>query len=322
MDSANSNSRFFEFNLDPALAEMASTAPAGQTVEGILRLEDPLEIPPPFRVVSQFNRICTGRFAAADVWTIRRHPNVLSFKAARPLGVSSDREDSAEWEISQEIEIPRRAAPPFGGSGCIVAALDFGLDFAHPNFVNPDGTTRLLSLWDQSATYDPAYPNPYGYGRVYSREAVNAALLAPDPYQALHYHPAISDTGKGSHGTHTMDIAAGNGRVGVPGGGYNAHLMFVHLSTPRLGVVGDLGDSVRLLEGLDYVEKTAAGRPWVVNLSVGRMADATTEPVPSSKACTNCCGKGRAGPFASRRATTDPRISPFTDGFTMANIAT
>ena len=48
--------------------------------------------------------------------------------------------------------------------------------------------------------------------------------------------------------------------------------MFVNLSTPRLGAVGDLGTSVRLLEGLHFVETTARGRPWVVNLSVGRTA--------------------------------------------------
>src|SRR5437773_12450115 len=102
------DSRFREFNLDPALAEMVQTTPAEQIVEGILRLEDPLEIPPHFTVVSQFNRICTGRFPAADAWTIRLHPNVLSFKAARPLGLANDGEALPELFPREEAEIPRR----------------------------------------------------------------------------------------------------------------------------------------------------------------------------------------------------------------------
>jgi len=290
------NSRFHEFNLDPALAEMVETTPAEQMVEGILRLEDPHEIPPQFTVVCQFNRICTGRFLAGDAWTIRGHPNVLSFKAARALGIADDGEDLPELFPREGTATPRRSVADFGGRGCIVAALDFGLDFAHPNFLNPDGTTRLVAFWHQGATYDPAHPNPYGYGRIFSPEEINAALSTPDPYGTLGYHPAISDTSNGSHGTHTFDIAAGNGRVGAAGAGYNAGLLFVHLSTPRLGSVGDLGDSVRLLEGLDFVDKTANGRPWVVNLSVGRTAGSHdgTSPVEQGMHELLRKGPGRA----------------------------
>ncbi len=272
MDAATLDSQFPEFNLDPALAETIETAQADEIVEGILRLEDPNEIPPHFSVVSRFNRICTGRFRAAHTLSIRQHPNVISLKAARPLGISYDGEDLTALDLPGEAGIPDGSTAPFGGRGCIVAALDFGLDFAHPNFLNPDGTTRLVAFWHQGAIYDAAHPNRYGYGRMFSREEIDAALRASDPYLALGYHPAISDTGNGCHGTHTFDIAAGNGRVGRAGSGSKADLMFVHLSTPRLGVVGDLGDSVRMLEGLDYVDSTARGLPWVVNLSVGRTA--------------------------------------------------
>ncbi|TMJ34344.1 MAG: hypothetical protein E6G89_20475, partial [Alphaproteobacteria bacterium] len=269
------HSRFSEFNLDPALAEMAEAAPGQQIIEAIVRLEDPDQIPPRFTVVSRFKRICTGRFAAADTWTIRRHPNVVSLKAARPLGIHDEGGNPADLIPAQVTPTSRRSSAPFTGRGCIVAALDFGLDFAHPNFLNPDGTTRLVGFWHQGAPYDPARPNRFGYGRIFSQQEINAALRDSDPYQALGYHPAISDTGgDGSHGTHTMDIAAGNGRAhgAEPGAAPDADLIFVHLSTPRLSAAGDLGDSVRLLEALDAVNSMARGRPWVVNLSVGRTA--------------------------------------------------
>jgi hypothetical protein len=302
MSTATTDRQFTAANLDPALAEAVDAASPGDIIEGIVRLEDPRQVPPDFRVVSRFHRICTGRFAADRVWAIRRHPNVISLKATRSLGVQDDevaadasltvRNDS--WTgVGTEAE-----PPPFTGRGCIVAALDFGLDFAHPNFLRPDGTTRLMTLWHQGAAYDPAHPNRFGYGREYSREEINTALRAADPYQALGYHPAISDPGNGSHGTHTLDIAAGSGRAAGarPGPARDADLVFVHLSTPRLDTVGDLGDSVRLLEALDYIDTIARGRPWVVNLSVGRCAGSHdgTSPVEQGMHELLRRGPGRA----------------------------
>ena len=45
------------------------------------------------------------------------------------------------------------------GDGVLVAVLDSGVDYAHPDFRNEDGTTRILALWDQTI---PGRP-PAGY---------------------------------------------------------------------------------------------------------------------------------------------------------------
>jgi len=204
MNTDTHQDRFAEFNLDPALAEMAEAAPPDQMLEGILRLEDPAAPPPGFLIVSKFTRICTGRFRAADTWNIRRHPNVVSLKAARPLG---RHEDEGAWFDGpwQPEGMPPRGDPRYTGRGCIVAELDFGLDFAHPNFLNPDGTTRVIAFWHQGLDYDAARPNKFGYGRVFTRDEIDAALRTTDPYAALGTHPGASDTGLGTHGTHTLD---------------------------------------------------------------------------------------------------------------------
>ena len=47
-------------------------------------------------------------------------------------------------------------------------------------------------------------------------------------------------------------------------------LVFVHLAAPNVGELGNLGDSVGLLEGLDFVRRQAAGRPCVLHLSAGK----------------------------------------------------
>jgi subtilisin family serine protease len=273
MSTETPQEKFARFNVDPALAEMVEDAGPGEMLEGILRLDDPAQVPAGFRVVSKFNRICTGRFRADDAWAIRRHPNVASLKAGTPLGIQEG-EDWSSFPSWLPGEGQSATNPRFTGRGCVVAALDFGLDFAHPNFRNPDGSTRVIGFWNQGADYDAKRPNRFGYGRIYSRAEIDAALRTSDPYATLGYHPASSDGGLGSHGTHTLDIAAGNGRArgSRPSLASGADIVFVHLSTPQLDTVGDLGDSVRLLEGLDYVAEAANGHPWVVNLSVGRTA--------------------------------------------------
>ena len=42
------------------------------------------------------------------------------------------------------------------GRGVIVGVADSGIDLTHPAFRNPDGTTRILSLWDQGGIPDPS----------------------------------------------------------------------------------------------------------------------------------------------------------------------
>lgn len=37
------------------------------------------------------------------------------------------------------------------GSGVLVAVIDSGVDYFHPDFRSADGTTRILAMWDQSA---------------------------------------------------------------------------------------------------------------------------------------------------------------------------
>ena len=46
--------------------------------------------------------------------------------------------------------------------------------------------------------------------------------------------------------------------------------MFVHLADRGTGGLATLGDSVRLLEAVDFIRHTAGERPWVINISVGR----------------------------------------------------
>jgi hypothetical protein len=95
------------------------------------------------------------------------------------------------------------AGVPEDGRGVVIGICDWGFDFTHANFRNPDGTTRLQCLWDQRGFGDPLAPAPYNRGRLLTRSAINAALADPDPCAALGYYPSSGDPNNtGSHGTH------------------------------------------------------------------------------------------------------------------------
>lgn len=81
---------------------------------------------------------------------------------------------------------------------------------------------------------------------------------------------------KGSHGTHVMDIAAGNGLgTKVPGMAPHADIVFVEVSASDIpwdgpdAVGKSFGDSVQLLEAVRYIFDVAGNRPCVINASLG-----------------------------------------------------
>ena len=272
--------------MDPALWELLREegADTQRPVEAIIRLARPgIEIPD-VRVVSRFGSIVTCRIPAADVIAVRSHPCVVSVKAARRLGVGRTADDTAGRSDSASLRATDLRRPPGmapTGAGVVVGCVDWGADIDSPTFRYPPppgalprsraGGTRFLALWDQRDQATGESPDPYGYGALHDRAGIDRALQQPRPYDALGYHPAVADRGRGTHGTHVLDIAAGNGRAGGPLGiAPKADLVFVHLADRDTGGLANLGDSVRLLEAIDFIRRTAGGRPCVINTSVGR----------------------------------------------------
>lgn len=261
--------------MDPALCEMLEGEPE-EELEVIIRLRRPGVAPPRVRLVAQFGEIATCRLQRSNIRAVRQDEEVLSLKASRKIVADNEILSSLpERMVEDEIlstDVRRPASLQETGRGVVLGVADWGCDFAYPSFRNADGSTRLLALWDQAAPYHPEFPNRYGYGRIYTAQEINRALGSPAPYAALSYYSADSDIeGDGSHATHVMDIAAGNGRNGGPVGiAPEAELVFVHLAARGTEGLANLGDSVRLLEAVDFIFQTAGSRPWVINLSVGR----------------------------------------------------
>ncbi len=152
------------------------------------------------------------------------------------------------------------------GREVLVAVIDSGIDYSHPDFRNADGTTRIVELWDQ--TIPGAPPEGYKIGTVYSGEQINEALAQSTVPGQRQIVPSTDTSG---HGTHVAGIAAGNGRAS---GGFNrgvapeSELLIVKLGNPT----GEFFPRTsELMQAVDYVVRRsiALEMPVAINLSFG-----------------------------------------------------
>ena len=142
------------------------------------------------------------------------------------------------------------------GSGILIAIIDSGIDYAHPDFCNADGTTRIIELWDQSLD------------RIFTQAEINEALQAPSSQERYQLVPSRDLSG---HGTHVAGIAAGNGRAS--GDQYRGVAPQSSLLIVKLGISDPDGfpRTTELMRAVDYVLQKAftLQMPVAVNLSFG-----------------------------------------------------
>ncbi|HEX8850603.1 MAG TPA: S8 family serine peptidase [Gemmatimonadaceae bacterium] len=253
--------------MDPALQEILAVTPPDEVVEAVMLLQPGAEPPAPARPVARFGDVLTCRLPARAIVAVHDDDRVVSLKASRVVTASDAVAEAGGTPVVGDAR-DEALTVPATGRGVALAFLDWGCDFAHPNFRRADGSTRLLALWDQR--HPARAGNRYGYGTIHGASEIDAALRAADPYAALGYHPAeaLPRGLGGTHACHVMDIAAGSGRP--RGIACDAALLFVHLAAHDDPLIGGLGDSVRLLEAIDFVRATAEGMPWVISMSLGR----------------------------------------------------
>ncbi len=179
------------------------------------------------------------------------------------------------------------------GNGVLVAILDSGIDYFHPDFRKKDGSTRILRIWDQTAVWQPRQEEiegeqengneeqagsreqigifRYQMGVEYTEAQINEALSRSTRQEALKVVPVTDSTASG-HGTAVASIAAGNGN-GSQGEQYRgvapeSSLLIVKVGTPR---ENSFPRTTELMMAVDYTLRTAAAlrMPVAINISIG-----------------------------------------------------
>ncbi|GAA0771654.1 hypothetical protein GCM10008908_16320 [Clostridium subterminale] len=116
------------------------------------------------------------------------------------------------------------------GTGVIVGTIDTGIDYLNVEFTREDGTSRILSIWDQTDNTGTAPPG-INYGSVYSQEQINAAIKlnreGGDPYSIV---PRIDTNG---HGTQCAGIIGARGYGEIKGAAPNCDFIVVKLLPTR-----------------------------------------------------------------------------------------
>lgn len=142
-----------------------------------------------------------------DAVSMRVHPYYMIPSLFSPL-------DYNAMEASGILSAFNSPALNNQGKGVLIGLVDTGIDYRSPLFQNPDGTTRIAGIWDQSVPIEedvlPAgVPDYYpmggsSYGTEYTREQINEALASDDPLSLVSTQDTIG------HGTFLAGLAAGS----------------------------------------------------------------------------------------------------------------
>ena len=222
------------------------------------------------RPVSRYVRLIArqGRFATAAI-----DPRYLPEIAADPAmvrieagGRSRPYDDPADLSI-RAAHVPVKTG--ITGRGVIVGIVDTGIDWRHPDFRNPDGSTRILAICDLSEEWyalksgDLGAKGPY-QGIEVTRDQINLALGGQGTIREMDYI---------GHGTMVAGTAAASPSLAdslnyYGGAAPGADIVAVKVCiAPRDSFL----DNVKIQNGITYVDSLARalGRPYVVNLSLG-----------------------------------------------------
>lgn len=170
----------------------------------------------------------------------------------------------------------------YKGEGIIVAIIDSGIDWDHPDFRDPLDQTksRILRIWDQTITpvSGESAPQGFTFGVEYTQAQINNEI---DGSPASFVREKDTD----GHGTHVAGTAAGNGAA--------LSSIYSGLAPNSDIVVVKAGNGTfstsNLIAALDYLKNlaTSLSKPIVVNMSLGSQSGAHDGTDPLEVAIDN-----------------------------------
>jgi len=198
--------------------------------------------------------IVTGRAPLARVERLFTDRNALAIEPAIPL---TPLLDEATLELAAQPGLIAGAAAEQLGAGALVGMVDSSLDYAHDNLRDATGRPRVVAAWQQGAPR--RNDSRADYGAIWDRRELSLSTGNASRHD--------------SHAARMLDMAAGNGRSsGAPGVAPRAEIVHVDLTSRRGASPHTLGDTVRLVEGMQFIFGVAKSTPCAVSVSLGTSA--------------------------------------------------
>ena len=169
-----------------------------------------------------------ARIAASDLERLAAIPGVSYVEASRPYRPVVDASVPATGAV-EAWKLSGPSSQPLTGHGVLIAVVDTGVDWSHPDLRNADGTTRILHLLDQTCSVTDYAPcattgTVSTAGREWAASDINGWLTAGQlPGEVVDtetgarlpddtFPGATCDVAAGcGHGTHIASVAAGTG---------------------------------------------------------------------------------------------------------------
>lgn len=114
-------------------------------------------------------------------------------------------QDTISLEASGILQLQNQPLLGLTGQGVLIGVIDTGIDYTHPAFLDTQGKTRIISIWDQTLEIgEERHPNYFPYGAEFTRSQIDLALASERPRDLV---PTTDELG---HGTAVAGIAAGS----------------------------------------------------------------------------------------------------------------
>lgn len=143
-----------------------------------------------------------------DPFILNRIDEISWYNESRPMSSLIEIYDQTEFgdtvrNVSGVNYIYNNPYNDITGNGILIAIIDSGINYLHPDLIREDGRSKVLRLWDQEGESNPP-PEGYLFGSEFTQEELNAAIAR---------NGASLSRDEVGTGTIAAGIVAGTGKV-------------------------------------------------------------------------------------------------------------